>query len=192
MGNPDRFFNSDGNVEINNPSGAMKLVQFAGEYVGYGELTSSIFDTGTTTNFHTLDWIPGGQPINVGDESVRFQVSTNLENTATSTWTFVGPDGTNGTYFTSSGESFNSTHNGDRYARYKTYLQTASSTSTPTVSNISFTFSSDCSPSGQILFTGLATGEYDLKIEKPGFQPFIVEGILIGGAWSAYDVTLNP
>jgi len=187
-----RFFSSDGNIEINNPSGAMKLVDFAGEYITSGELTSSTFDTGTTTNFHTFEWIPGGQPIAVGNESVRFQVATNLENNATSTWSFVGPDGLGSSYFTSPGESFSGIHNGDRYVRYKALLQTAAATSTPTVSNISFTFSSDCAPSGQVLFTNLVAGEYELKINKPGFQEFSIPDLVISKSWQAYDVTLNP
>lgn len=190
--NETRYFSQDGNLETLNPAGEIKLVDVGGNYVSNGELISSTFDSGTTTNFQILDWIPGDQPVGAGADPVRFQVATNLVNNASSTWSFVGPLGTSNSYFTSPGQSFDDIHSGDRYLRYKALLSTASSTNTPSISDISFTFSSDCTPAGQVFFTGLSTGSYTVTVEKSGYTTSIQEDFPISNLWQYIDITLTP
>lgn len=189
--NENQFAGSDGNIEYTTTPGLIELAQFGGQYLPSGELESSTFDTGTTTNFHTLDWVPGSQPAETGAESVRFQVATSI-NQVPASWVFVGPDGTSGSYFTSSGQSFNAIHNGDRYLRYKAYLSTADTNFSPAVSDVSFNFSTDCLPSGQTFFSGLGAGEYDITVSKDGYQQFFQEDYLISTPWQELEVILNP
>ena len=65
-----------------------------------GTYTSMIFDAGRTTTFGIATWTadaPRGA-------SLRFQMA--VSSTAGGPWVFVGPDGTTGSYFTSSGTAF--------------------------------------------------------------------------------------
>ena len=78
-----------------------------------GTYTSMIFDAGRTTTFGTATWtadVPAGT-------TLRFQVA--VSSTAGGPWVFVGPDGTAGSYFTSSGTAFTTPPTG-RYVCYRT------------------------------------------------------------------------
>ena len=183
-----RYFSSDGNIEINNPSGELRLRKTFDEYAASGYLVSSTFDTGSGSNFHQILWQPQSQPPETGPSSVRFQIATNNDKT---TWNFLGPDGGTGTYYTLADQNINSLHNGDRYFRYKVFLGTASTTWTPTISDISFTFTSSCVPPGQLLFTGLGIGDYTVTVSKSGYQVF-TDTIAASLPWQQAEVTLSP
>lgn len=183
-----KYFNSDGNIETNNPAGELDLKKIFGEYRPLAELVSSTFDTGSASNFHQILWQPQNQPPDTGSDSVKFQVSTNNDK---ATWNFLGPDGTVNTYYTLADQNINGLHNGGRYFRYKAFLQTASTTWTPTISDILFTFTSSCVPPGQVFFGGLANGNYTLTVSKTGYQPFS-DSVVISSSWKQYEVILSP
>ena len=185
---PTRYFDSDWNVEINDPAGEFHLRKIFDEYEPSTYLISSTFDTGSVSNFHQMLWQPQDQPPDTGPDSVKFQVATNNNKT---TWNFLGPDGTANTYYTLANQNLNSLHNGDRYLRYQAFLQTASTTWTPTISDASFTFTSACVPPGQVLFTGLNTGDYTLTVAKAGYQPF-TDTIAVSSSWQQREVILSP
>jgi len=185
---PARYFGSDGNIEVNDPVGELHLRKIFDEYESSGYLVSSTFDTGSASNFHQILWQPQDQPPNTGPDSVRFQIATNNDK---ATWNFSGPDGTANTHYTLANQNINSLHNGDRYFRYKAFLQTASSTWTPTVSDVLFTFTSSCVPPGQVFFTGLGTGNYTLTVSKTGYQPF-TDTVSISSSWQQREVILSP
>lgn len=183
-----RYFVSDGNVEVTDPTGEFHLRGVFDEYTPSAYLVSSTFDTGSASNFHQLLWQPQDQPADTGGDSVRFQIATNNDN---ATWNFVGPDGTAGTYYTLADQNTNSVHNGDRYFRYKAYLQTASTTWTPTISDVSFTFTSSCVPPGQVLFSGLNAGDYTLTVSRAGYQT-VVDTVTVASPWQSHEVVLSP
>ena len=183
-----RYFSSDGNIEINNPSGELRLRKTFDEYAMSGYLISSTFDTGSASNFHQILWQPQSQPPETGADNVRFQIATNND---TTTWNFLGPDGGVDTYYTLANQNINLLHNGDRYLRYKVFLQTASTTWTPTISDISFTFTSSCVPPGQLLFTGLGIGDYTVTVSKSGYQVF-TDTVNVSSLWQQAEVTLSP
>jgi prepilin-type N-terminal cleavage/methylation domain-containing protein len=185
---PARYFDSDGNIETNDPAGEFHLRKIFDEYESSGYLVSSTFDTGSAGNFHQILWQPQDQPPNAGSDSVRFQITTNNDKT---TWNFLGPDGTASTYYTIANQNINSLHNGDRYFRYKAFLQTASTTWTPTISDVSFTFTSSCVPPGQVLFAGLDSGDYTLTVSKTGYQTF-TETVAVSSLWQQREVILSP
>ncbi|HYV10599.1 MAG TPA: carboxypeptidase regulatory-like domain-containing protein, partial [Pyrinomonadaceae bacterium] len=98
-----------------------------------GNLTSGIFDgnpyTGGTTNWTTLSWtatVPA-------DTNLRFQVAGS--NSINGPFNFVGPDGTAGTFFTTTGASL-SQFNGLRYLKYQAFLSTTNNAATPTLSDV--------------------------------------------------------
>lgn len=185
----NRYFDSDGNIDIINPAGEIKLRKlFDTEYAPTGYIISSTFDTGSASNFHQITWLPQDQPPDTGPDSVKFQIATNNDKIA---WNFLGPDGTANTYYTLANQNINPLHNGDRYFRYKIFLQTANTAWTPTVSDISFAFTSSCVPSGQVLFSGLNTGDYTLTVSKAGYQTY-TGTITVSSSWQQSEIVLFP
>ena len=124
-------------------------------YVPEGTLVSTAKDAnpigGSTPTWTTLSWnatTPAGT-------TVKFQVAGH--NNAMGLFTFVGPDGTPGTYFTTSGASL-SQFNGFRFLKYKAYLSTTNSAVTPTLSDV--TVCNVNTPSSTSLVVAPASGPY--------------------------------
>jgi prepilin-type N-terminal cleavage/methylation domain-containing protein len=161
-----KYFTSDGNVDMYTSAGDLTLSRSSGVYSSSGTLTSSTFDVGTATNFSQISWALATQPSQTGTNSVRFQIATNTDNT---TWTYKGPDSTSATYYTTPGTTIHDSHDGDRYLRYKIFLQSANTAYTPTISNISFTYTTECTPPGQVVFTGRGNGNHTLIVSKAGY-----------------------
>lgn len=187
--NTTEYFDSDGDIRTNDPAGEFHLRQILDEYQTSGWLISSTFDVGSSSaNFHQILWQPQDQPPPTGADSVRFQIATNNDKLA---WNFVGPDGTSASYYTAADQNINALHDGSRYLRYKAYLQTASTTWTPTISDVSFTFTSSCVPPGQALFTGLGAGTYTLTVSKSGYQQS-TDTVSMDESWQQREITLSP
>lgn len=185
--------NGDGNIDTDSPAGELKLKKVLGHYVLFGTLTSSIFDTGTSSNFNNIVWTPTDQPPQTGVDSVKFQLATSPDNTATTTWQYLGPDGTSGTYYTISNNNINSLHNGDRYFRYKIFLSTEVDNKTPNIASIAVTYTSDCIPPGQALFSGLSSGNHHLLLEKSGYQNKTYEvNIITNDDWQSIETSMSP
>lgn len=183
-----QYLDSDGNIDYNSSAGEVSLNQVFGNYATNGYLTSSTFDTGSASNFKQIIWNPISQPAQTGSSSVRVQIATNNDNT---TWNFVGPDGTAGTYFDSSNQNINASHNGDRYIRYRLYLSTLDQLFTPTISDISFTYSSSCIPPGQVSFSALPSGTYTIDVAKDGYQS-VSRSVDIVNNWTKEEITISP
>lgn len=183
-----KYFDSDGNVDTANPAGEVKLLDVFGNYSASGEITSSSFDTGSSGNFYQITWEPQDQPVETGLDSIKFQIATNNDN---ATWSFKGPDGTLNSFYTLADQNINVAHNGDRYLRYKAFLSTASTTLTPNLSDIAFTFTSSCVPPGQVFFSGLTADDYTLTVSKAGYQDF-VDAVSVGAGWQERQVILAP
>lgn len=174
------------------PIGEMALAQSLGQYVNTGILESSVMDTGgSSTTYYTLLWQPGDQATSTGAESVKFKIATGND-AATTTWSYRGPDGTEGTYYTVSNSSISNIHTNDRYLRYKIFLSTQDSSISPQLSTISVTYGSICVPYGQVLFQGLELGAYTLTVSHPGYQSYSNDALSVGSAWQGLDVTLSP
>lgn len=110
-----------------------------------GDLVSSTFDTGSLdgVTFSSIMW---NGALGVGSSSVRFQfASSNDLNGEGGTWTYVGPDGTDATYYYPTGAGLPSPvvsaqHTGKRYFRYKIYLSRGESGTTPRVDDVVITW----------------------------------------------------
>ncbi|MEI7580062.1 MAG: LamG-like jellyroll fold domain-containing protein [bacterium] len=113
---------------------------------------TATIDGTSPSNWLGLSWdqtLPGSE----GASPIRFQVAVKSTDSAWADSDFVGSDCTSGTYFTDLSNPFqvnltascnslfnpNST-NSKRYARIRLYLQTADTTATPEVSNISLVY----------------------------------------------------
>lgn len=186
---PTKYESSDGNVETNDPAGDVTLRSVFGTYEPSGTLTSSTFDTGSSvTTYYNIFWQPGSQPEDTGSDSARFQVATNNDQ---STWNFIGPDGTGASYYTLTDQNIHTSNNGHRYLRYRAYLQTASSTLTPNISDVAVVFGSTCTPYGQVFFQSLSSGTYTVSVSKDGYQSTSVD-VNVSAGWQLSEITLSP
>ena len=155
-----------------------------------GTLESSTFDTGTTSNFFSLDWSPINQPIQSGSTPVKLQFATSPSTTPNGPWTYIGPDGTPDTYFSVPGMQINSSHNGDQYARYKIFMNTDTATVTPSVNDVSFTYTSGCLPPGQVIFQQLSQGSYNYTVSKSGYTSYSGTVTIVSG-WQQQTVLIG-
>ncbi len=182
---------TDGNIEINNPAGDIKLKNTLGLYASSGYLISRVFDAGTaSTTFYNLNWQPADQASSTGSGSVRLQLASSND-PATTTWNFAGPDGTASTFYTVSGSNINVQHNNKRYLRYKIFLATTNRSFTPNISEITVTYSSECLPFGQVFFSDLSLGTYNLLTQKTGYQAYN-GSVTMSSNWQILEITLNP
>lgn len=191
IGDLTRYFESsnidDGSIG-EAPAGELRLLKVVGEYKTEGYLISSVFDTySASTSFYNLNWQLTGGDVS----SIKFQLASSND-AATTTWEYWGPDGTSGTFFTSDNTNVGDHHDNQRYVRYKLYLSTDDVLTTPIVSDISLTYSSECIPFGQVFFDGLSTGDYVLTVSKDGYLTFVDEELSIDAPWLTYEVTLLP
>lgn len=186
----NRYWEDDGGVNVS-VVGEFKLRSVFEEFVGSGFLTSSVFDTGaTTTTYYGLDWASLSQPAQTGANSVRFQIATAPTNTATTSWEFVGPDGSPASYYSVGSQDIAEQHDGDRYVRYRSYLSTADQAYSPTISDVSLTYGSSCLPPGQVLFSGLSDGVYEVTVSKEGYQAFSNPTVVVSQDWQLLEVNL--
>lgn len=130
-----------------------------------GELTSSTFDLGSMADFSNFYWELNSQPAGT---SLRFQLAANNDNT---TWNFIGPDGTDTSYYTINSADVHASLDGNQYLRYKVFFETTDEYYTPTFNNIRIGYTLECLPPGQVYFSGLDAAEYGLNITADGFTP---------------------
>jgi hypothetical protein len=101
-----------------------------------GDLVSSLKDSNPgagTTMWTSLSWT-ATTPTNT---SVKFQAAASPS--AIGPFNFVGPDGTASTFFTTSGASL-SQFNANRYLKYRAFLATTDTTTTPTLGDVTINF----------------------------------------------------
>ncbi|MEI6057396.1 MAG: hypothetical protein WCQ60_00300 [bacterium] len=187
----NKYFTDSDGVDVTSTPGDIKLLNFAGSYVPSATLESPTFDTGSASHFHSLVWQSASQPVEAGPNSVMMQIATNATTTATTTWTYIGPDGTSGSYYTSANSTIGIMHDGDRFLRYKLFLSTQSSTTTPNVSDIAFTFTTLCTPPGQVIFQGLSSGTYTLSVSDAGYTTSVTNPS-VSASWQEQAVVLGP
>lgn len=183
-----RYFDSDGNVVVDNPAGEIKLREDSGHYVLDGWLVSSTFDTGSASNFYQMTWQPQAQPPETGPDSVKFQIATNNDK---ATWNFLGPDGTANTFYTLANTNIHEVNNGRRYLRYKVYLHTDNLDFSPDFAEFAFTFSSQCVPPGQVLFGGLGAGDYTVSVTKAGYQD-ANDAVTVSAPFQQKEIVISP
>lgn len=168
-----RFSSSFGVDVLSNP-GDITLIDLGSNYTVSGEVESSIIDLGISPSYVSLEWSSVAQPAETGSDSVRFQIATSASST-TEIWDYFGPDGTDATYYTPDSQVIAAVHDGDQYVRYKLYLQTADTDYTPTISDVSLTYTNSCTPPGQAYFGGLSAETYTISISATGYQPYTTD-----------------
>ena len=185
---PTMYLSSDGNIETNNPAGDIKLKQIFGEYISSGFLISSSFNAGSPSNFQEVSWNPIDQPPAGGVPNVRVQLATNNNG---GTWNFAGPDGTDNTYYTTADQNISSINNSKQYIRYKIFLDSVATSTSPNISDISMTFTRECTPPGQVSFSGLSSGTYNMNLAKTGYASQDIS-VDLNSNWQSQEVIFMP
>lgn len=163
-----RYFNDNANIDKNSPSGDLKLKKVGNTYLNSGWLESSTIDLGTAANFNNIVFSPLSQPPEAGINPITFQLAVS-NSSSPSQWDFVGPGGSASAYYTATSTLIWSGHNGNRYLRYKAFLNTENTSFTPTLSEAAFTYITSCVPPGQIFFSGLSATTYTLDVSRAGY-----------------------
>lgn len=189
--NEKMFADTDGNIDFTNTPGEISLRSSLGSYLTSGNLVSSIFDSGSTsTQYNSVRFSPADQATSTGVGSIRLQLASGND-PATTTWNYFGPDGTESSYYTVANEMINPIHNGDRYIRYKIFLQTADNLYTPNISDIGITYTAICTPPGQAYFEDLVLGPQTISISRDGYAPYS-STVEINDVWQEFNATMNP
>jgi prepilin-type N-terminal cleavage/methylation domain-containing protein len=159
---------------------ALRLLSYdnGASYVSNGALISAIFDTdNASTTYSTLNWQPTSQD---PETEIKFQIATNNQNTSTTTWNFIGPDGTNGSFYTSSGSNIN--NSAARYIRYKVLLSTTNPEKTPVLTKVNINYVPGCFTPGQVFFPNLSSGtNYSLTISAQNYVSQTINNLEIAG-----------
>ena len=152
-------------------------------------VVSNTYDMGTNSiTYYHLRFDAQLQPAHPSPDAVRIQIATNNDN---ATWNFVGPDGTDSSYFTTSNAVLPTVLDGKRYLRYKIDFYLDGETTVTSFKDIAIDFSSSCTPTGQALFNALGPGTYSMTINKAGFQTYIDASVSISEDWQQYKATLT-
>jgi uncharacterized repeat protein (TIGR01451 family) len=156
-------------------------------YTASGDFISSTKDANPAPNFdaswNTLSWT-ATTPANT---AIKFQAAAS--NSAFGPFNFVGPDGTAGTYFTTSGASLSQFYS-KRYLQYRAYLSTTDNTMTPTLSDVTVCYSDPCTPPPTPTVTPggptsfCAGGSVTLTSSSASGNQWYLTGNPIGGATS--------
>lgn len=186
-----KFYSTDSGIDWSGAAGELRLASSFGSYQSSGYLVSSVFDSGSASStFYSISWDPSSQATSTGAESVKFQIATSNES-ATTSWDYLGPDGTAGSFYTVTNTNINSVNNYKRYIRYKIFLSTEDSNFTPNVSNVSITYGTECMPFGQVFFSGLSSSTYSVLVSRSGYQDF--SGTVdVSQNWQQKEVEMLP
>jgi len=183
---PTRYFQDSGTIDTTTIPTGVRLKKTGTIYDSSGWLESATFDTGTNaTNYTILSWLPASQSAST---TIQFQIAVNNDNAS---WNYVGPDGTAATYFTTPGTDMGSSLDGNRYIRYKTFLSTAINTITPVLTSVNVNFVTGCFTPGQVIFTGLSAGAYNLTVSLPGYQTQNISLPSVNGN-QLFEVLMSP
>jgi len=108
-----------------------------GAYALSGDIISTIKDSAPVTGLSPIWTSLGWTAESPVGSSVKFQVAAS--NSASGPYSFVGPDGTAATYFTTSGASL-SQFNGLRYLEYRAFLSSTNGMATPVVHDVTVNY----------------------------------------------------
>ncbi len=186
------YSSQSGGIEADSPMGVLKLKLNA--FATYTTSTASWLESNTidfgsaSSSFYSIAWNPDSQSPLAGSDSLKFQLATNNDQ---STWSYLGPDGTSGTYYVQSSSTIHSSHNSKRYMRYKVFMKTDDENTTPELYDLRIDFSGTCVPSSQTLFNNLTLADYTLQVSASGFQT-VTSSVSIIGNWQQVEVEMAP
>jgi subtilase family serine protease len=122
--------------------GFLTFMTTSNVYTSSGDLVSSTKDSnpapGGTPHWNSLSWTataPSGT-------TVRFQAAASMS--PTGPFSFIGPDGTSGSFFTTSPASLSGAMFSGRYFQYRAFLDTSDGAATPTLGDVTACYDNTC------------------------------------------------
>jgi uncharacterized membrane protein len=101
-------------------------------YLTSGTFVSEPFESGTNALLTGISW----NGSNTGNTDIKFQIRSAPTEPGLSTRSFVGPDGTVSTFYTTSPTNIWVGHQGNAWIQYKAYLSTADNQETPRLKDV--------------------------------------------------------
>jgi len=126
---------------------------------GYGE--SAMYTFPDEVRYHALSFGRTTSP----SSTVRMQIATS-NNPSESVWEFVGPDGTDRTYYMGNLTDMYVGHLGQKYFKFRVYFDRIDGADVPSISIIDMLYTEVCNPPGQAYFGNLSSGTYTVTVEK--------------------------
>jgi type II secretory pathway pseudopilin PulG len=155
-----------------------------------GEYISEVIDFQSDINEIVFDWELNSTLVDSEDEGVKFQIAVNETADTSSTWDFVGPDGTSGTFYDDTNKNIEEQVTGSRYIKYKITANLENFGEAPNIGSISFLYNYECTPRGQAYFGDINTETYELQITKNGYSEYTLDEIVVPGGWQILDVEM--
>lgn len=152
-----QYATQSGGIDASAPGKITLLVNASGSYNTNTNdwLISNTFDLGGSNSaFYSIAWNPASVPIGT---SIGFQMAANNDN---STWNFIN---------VTSSAPLPASFAGNRYFRYKVFLNTTDASVTPELDAATFEFSADCVPPAQALFNNLPQGTYSVDVTAANY-----------------------
>lgn len=103
-----------------------------GTYATNGTLVSNAYNIGSNFLLKTINW----SAITPAGTSLKFQIKSASSEAGLTGKNFVGPDGTIGTFYTTSGDTIWGGHNGNQWIQYKVDLSTTDISQTPELQEV--------------------------------------------------------
>jgi hypothetical protein len=117
----------------------------------------------------------GWTAISPSGTSLKFQVKSARSQQALASADFLGPDGTNATYFTTSGLALGKKHLGNNWFQYKAVMSTTNGKVTPILQDVSLTATIEPLTLKKVVVTpanATITADQNLKFNATGYDQF--------------------
>ncbi|MBI4049268.1 MAG: fibronectin type III domain-containing protein [Candidatus Doudnabacteria bacterium] len=173
------LYNSIQAVDVNNvfiasySNGSVDNLRFVKRiptYPSSGTYTSASIDTGQNSDYTTIAWTET-LPANT---DITFKLAHSTDGSSFSS--FLGPDGTTGTSFTTSGgENIPSDFDGKRYIKIQATLTTSDATAYPTLSDVTINFQYYAA-SSTLTFSGYNASDATNAVSKLQWSETLASG----------------
>lgn len=164
-----KYFADSGTLDNSVSAGDLRLKKVGSYYLPSGNLESATFDLGSSVTLRNLIFEPISQSVQVGANSILFQLAATSTPDVTTSWNYSGPDGTASTFYSVTNTIIFSGLSGNRYLRYKVFLSTADTHYSPQLSEVNITYTNNCVPPGQVFWNGLSSDIYNLDVSRTGY-----------------------
>jgi len=163
-------YESSSLVDTYSAPGNITLTKIASQYVDGGMLDSSIFNIGKPVELKNIIFTSESLPVETGDDSVLLQLAVSNSSTPADLSNFVGPDGTTNTFYSSTNTIIYTGGEQYQYFRYRLFLSTNDQNFTPVFSGLGITFTNGCAAPGQVFFSNLSSGMYELGVSATNYN----------------------
>jgi hypothetical protein len=126
-----------------------------------GTYISAPFDTGSKSEYNKISWYDSP----ADNTSIKFQIRTAKDESSISGFPFVGPDGTQSSFYTTTSTNIWSGHTGDQWVQYIAYFNITVVKESPSLDEVTITY--NCLP--ETIVIGPSEGSL-ITINKPTFS----------------------